>query len=53
MDTVVHYLNLSDKEKAMEEVKMIFLNYKKPELKEKLSEYKTEPDDGDGDDEDE
>tara|TARA_B110000285_G_C14554800_1_gene350863 strand:+ start:245 stop:373 length:129 start_codon:yes stop_codon:yes gene_type:complete len=35
-DTIVHYLNLGDKEKAMEELEMIFKNYKKSELKTKL-----------------
>lgn len=49
MDTVVHYLNLGDKEKAMEEVKMIFVNYKKPELKVKLAEYKNELENDDDD----
>jgi vacuolar-type H+-ATPase catalytic subunit A/Vma1 len=40
MDTIVHYLNLGEKEKAMEEVKMIFPHMKKPELKVQLAEYK-------------
>ncbi len=40
MDTIVHYLNLGDREKAMEEVKMIYPEMEKTELKVKLAEYK-------------